>query len=162
MHSIVSKTVALVLLVVPLTSLGVLGFVFLASPPPLRPSARWLSVAPTSQIPANGQPTFLPIMAPRYDAWTRLSDQIVGHVFVRRDLATNDIKVVSAVHGPLAVPVDYDQQAGCFISRCFGVRFDINGTAITDRNVIPSHAADMPAVDFTIVDDVLFVKNTHS
>jgi hypothetical protein len=162
MHSITRKTVALVLLFVPLTSLGVLGFIFLASPLRMHPSETWLSVAPTSQIPADGHPTLLPIMAPHNDAWTRLSDEIAGYVFARRDLATNEIKVVSAVHGPLSAPVDYDQQTGCFISRCCNARFDLDGTEIKDRNVVSSRVNGMHAVDFRIVDDVLFVKNARS
>lgn len=162
MHSITTKTVAFVLLVTPFALLCVIGFAFLASPPPLRSNSPWLAVAPTSQITTDGRPAFLPIKARRYDAWMRHSDEVIGHVFARRDLATNEIKVVSAVHGRLLVPVVYDQQTGCFVSRCFGIRFDINGTIIHDDNANSSRDDDMPRVEFSVVDGVLFVHNSSS
>lgn len=162
MRLMTTKIVALVLLVAPLMVLGGLGFVFLASRPPSRPNSPWLVVIPISQIPADGRPVFLPVGAPRYDAWTRIADEVVGHVYAHRDLITSRIQVISAVHGRLTVPVDYDQQTGCFVSRCFAVRFDINGTVIRDRNTNSSNEDGIDAVDFRIVDDVLFVRNAQS
>jgi hypothetical protein len=101
-------------------------------------------------------------MAPRYDAWTRISDEVIDHVFARRDLVTKQIKVISAIHGRLSVPVDYDQQMGCFVSRCFGVRFDINGIVIQDRTSNTSGDDGMYSVDFKTVDNVLLVRNPKS
>lgn len=98
---------------------------------------------------------------PRYDAWTRVSDDIVGNVYARRDPDTHEITVVSAVHGPLSVPVDYDQMNGCFTSRCYGTRFHLNGTVIQGRNG-GSSKDGLQEIDFTIVNNVLFVRNPQS
>jgi len=162
MHSIVTKRVALLLLFAPLILLGGIGFVFLASPSHSRSNSPWLTVASTSQIPANGRPVFLPVRAPRYDAWTQLTDEVIAHVFVRRDLVTNEIKVISSVHGPLSVPVDYDPQTGCFISRCFDIRFDINGAEIHNDGKNSSNEEGMHPIDFMTVDNVLFIRNKQS
>jgi hypothetical protein len=162
MSSITIKTLTLVLLVIPLLLMGSIGFAFLTSPPRSRPNSPWLAVVPTSQIPVDGRPVLLPVMAPRYDAWTRISDEVIDHVFARRDLVTKQIKVISAIHGRLSVPVDYDQQMGCFVSRCFGVRFDINGIVIQDRTSNTSGDDGMYSVDFKTVDNVLLVRNPKS
>jgi hypothetical protein len=89
----------------------------------------------------------------------RVSDEIVGHVFARSDIVKNEIKVISSVHGRLAVPVDYDHQAACFVSRCFDVRFDIEGTVITNGRADWSREDGMSTVAFRTVDNVLFVRN---
>ncbi len=161
MHSYAKKTIAIALLIAPVTLLGVVGVIFVVSPPRSRSDFLWLSVAPISRIPADGQPALLPIIAPRHDAWMRLRDEIVGQVFARRDLATNEIQVISWLHGPLSVPVDFDPRSGGFISRCFDVRFDINGTVIPNGHGNSSPADGMHAVDFTVIDNVLFVRNTE-
>lgn len=162
MHSIMTKTLALVLLVTPLMLLCGIGFVFLTSTPPSRPNPPWLAVTPTSQIPSDGRPVLLSVRAPRYDAWSRLTGEVVDQVFAHRDLVTNEIKVISARHGRLSASVDYDPQTGCFVSRCFGVRFDIDGTAIQDRPSNMSNDDGMYAVDFTTVDNMLLVRNPRS
>ncbi|MDB5389591.1 MAG: hypothetical protein JWM11_5237 [Planctomycetaceae bacterium] len=153
---------SIVLVIAPFVLLGYIGFVFVTSSPPLRPNSPWLSVATISQIPIDGQPVRLPIKMARYDAWTRLSDQVAGYVFARRDLATNEIHVVSSVHGRLLVPVNYDQISGVYISRCFGIRFGLDGMALKNQKANPSADDRMESFQVKIADSVLCVQNENT
>lgn len=163
MHQLAKKLLVLTLAISPYVLLTGLGFLFLAASPPSRPSPVWLAVANISEIPADGHPVFLPLRLPRFDAWNRFpDDEVTGHVYLRRDVITNEVMVFSALHGPLSVPIDYDHQSNCFISRCFGTRFQLDGKVIQDRNADPPHQHGMQATDFVIVDNVVFVGNTQS
>ena len=162
MHQIAKKLLALILAISPYVLLSGLGFLFLAASHPSHPKPVWLAVANTSQIPTDGRPVFLPLSVPRDDAWNRIpDDRVTGHVYLRRDIFTHEVMVFSALHGPLSVPIDYDHEGNCFVSRCFGTRFQLDGKVIQDRNTDSPHQHGMQAADFVIVDNVVFVRNTQ-
>ena len=160
MKHIAAKILALLLLIAPFAFIGVVGFAFLDSSASARTVPRWLTVSPISKIPIDGEPVLLPVWAPHWDAWTRLPDQIVGHIFARRDSVTNEIQVLSAYHhGQFKVPVEYDHNSRCYRSRCFIVQFNLDGRVIPDPNTRSPEFEKLQEIPTRIADNILFVRN---
>ncbi len=126
------STAALVVLLTPLALLGAIGTRFLFTP--ADPETAWAVAALLSELPENGRPVWLAISAPRSDCWERLPDEPVGCAYARRDPATGEIKVLSAVHSHHGILVDYVPERDCYRSVCYGDSFDLNGNFIHDED----------------------------
>lgn len=108
MHPTAKKTIALGALTSPMLGLMMLGGVFLLSPqtPPDQP---WHLVASVSELPDDGTPVLMPVFGNRFDAWTRLPDERICDVFVRKEPSTTRVSVIpSWHHGDLRIPLVYD------------------------------------------------------
>src|SRR5262245_36328427 len=44
----------------------------------------WVVVTTLETLPADGTPRKFPIVVTRFDAWIRLPDAVIGHVYLRR------------------------------------------------------------------------------
>src|SRR5262245_47253153 len=119
--------------------LGLPAIAFIASPVRQEsPSSPWLFVANVADLPTDGQPKRMPVLAPDRDAWARRPDRVVRSVFVRRLPGQDGVLVLeSQHHGPLRMPVSYDEQAKVFNSCCWRVRFDLEGRELPESDLPP-------------------------
>jgi hypothetical protein len=130
---VLALTLAAVLLVL----LGVPAIAFVTSPSRHASTSPWLFVANLADLPEDGQPRRMPVLAPDRDAWTRRSDKVVGAVFVRRIPGVDQVLVLEPHHhATQRVGVEYDEQSRAFQS-CWGVRFDLEGCELPAPDLPP-------------------------
>jgi hypothetical protein len=111
-------------------------------------------------LPGDGVPVRLLVTAPHRDAWTSLPDQFVGVVYARHIAATDEVRVLSALH-KFGVQVTYDNAEGCFHSQCFSVRFDVDGKVTTDEIAKPWQYEDLTRFPVKIEDGNVLVLLRH-
>jgi hypothetical protein len=124
------------------------GAVFLTAPTQAVPLSRWHDVAYLPEVPVGGPPQRLPIIVPRYDAWTRLPPAVAGVIFLRRT-SDGELIALRAEHGgPLRIPVVFDAQSDSFRSLCRRVAFNLDGEEIPvgDVPLIGENLQKLPTV----------------
>jgi len=115
--------------------LAVPAFAFMTTPLRQPDLSAWGFVADLGELPADGQPKLLRVRFPKRDAWTRHADNIAASVFVR---LVPDRRQVLALYlhlhsGWRVCDVKYDEKTRVFNSRCWGVRFDLEGKEIASE-----------------------------
>jgi len=141
------KSATAILLVLALITIPAgIGFAFIFSgrAAPSRPE--WVKVATIEQLPKDGEPRRFPIVLRRTDAWMRLSDETIGHVFLRRISDSDTILCLRSTFGP-GCPVEFDSSSANLIVPCWQLTFDINGKSMD------SSIADTIGVMHTILRD---------
>jgi hypothetical protein len=85
----------------------------------------WVAVTTLHALPVDSAPQRVPVSMPHFDAWTKLPDQVVGHVFLDRH---GDRMVTAFKATYLGAPLEFDPGTNQFWTPCWkGVRFDIAG-----------------------------------
>jgi hypothetical protein len=153
-----ANAMAAVLLTAPLAVIVSIGAAFVTAPQPQRETPEWLSLAPPEMIPADGHPVRLEVRVPSYDAWTRFPDSTIAHVYARYDLSSRQIRILSGAHGRYHVPIEYDRQTHMYSSRCFKVRFNLDGVAIPDNTSATQTFEDLKAIPCRIANNVILVR----
>jgi hypothetical protein len=137
MHPIAKKTIALSAMAAPMLGLMIVGGEFLLSPQSPAPQS-WHLIASMSELPNDGTPVLLPVFEERFDAWTRLPDERVYDVCVRKEPSTTRVSVTpSWHHGDLRIPIRYDDRENKYVSVCWNVAFDMQGKEITTPGMKP-------------------------
>ena len=85
----------------------------------------WVAVSTLRALPEDGVPQLVPVRVSRFDAWSRMPDDVVGHVFLRRVNKTTEVRALSALYQ--GGTVEYDTQMGVFNVPCWNVQCDIDG-----------------------------------
>lgn len=134
--------------------LGV-GVMFLTPRLEAAPTEFWFALA--VQLPADGEPVRVTIKSPQRDAWMRLSDRVLGHIFVRQ-LPNGQILALRAEHhGDHRIPVAYDEAARVFRSCCWGTRYDLNGKEFAEKGRYPL-GEDMERLPTWVGDGAVWVR----
>jgi len=129
--------VMLAICVCMLVLLGVPAIAFIAAPARQESPSLWPFVTNVADLPADGQPKRMPVLAPDRDVWTRRPDRVMGSVFVRRLPGVDEVMVLESYHGRLRVPVTYDEGTKTFQSCCWRVRFDLEGRELSESGLPP-------------------------
>lgn len=156
MHPTAKKTIAVGLLTAPMLGLMILGGAFLLSPS--RPAAQpWHLIASLSELPDDGTPLLRPVYGKRFDAWTRLPDEWICDVFVRKEPNTTNVSVVPAWHhGNWRIPLRYDEHENKYVSICWNVAFDLHGKEITTLGMTRI-GLDLDELPLKVIDDEIWV-----
>ncbi len=118
----------------------------------------WLPVTNQSSLPEDGQPRLFPVFTPRRDAWTQLPDEVVGHVYLRRLPGEGRVLALRPEHhDQLRISVVYDETQKVFRSRCWSLRFDLDGQEL-DRPGQARVGHMMPSVPVRCQDGQVFVR----
>ena len=126
---------------------------FLFAPANFGERDKWLRVASYSYLPEDGAPAFISIRFSRQDGWTRTPEETIGHVFLRRIVATGEVVALKTLHSR-GSSVVYDVDMRLFRCLCWGVEFDLNGMPVKDGH------SDMAIqrVDVKVQDGEVFVR----
>jgi len=137
MHATAKKVIASCAMTAPILGLMIVGGAFLLSPQ--SPTTQsWHLIASMSELPDDGTPMLMPVFEKRFDAWTRLPDERVCDVFVRKEPRTTRVSVTpSWHHGDLRIPIRYDDRENKYVSVCWNVAFDMQGKEIITPGMKP-------------------------
>ena len=133
MHPATTKAIALTVMSVPMLGFMMLGAAFLLSPHgPATES--WHLVGSVADLPEDGTPVLMPVFGKHFDAWTRLPNERISDVFVRKVPETMKVSAALAWHhDQLRIPIRYEQREHKYISVCWNVEFDLQGHEIIGR-----------------------------
>jgi hypothetical protein len=155
MRLICRKVAVLLLGCVPLVVLGWAAAAFLTVPTP-EPSSPWFAVARRSALEHNGQPQRVPVLAPQRDAWARLPEVLLGHVFVR--LSSNgQVIALRAETRNNRLRVVYDETSQLFRSPCWAATFDLDGREIAEGGH-PLFDETLEQLPVQVSDDVVWIR----
>ena len=137
MHSAATKAIAVAVMSVPMLGFMMLGAAFLLSPHGPAPES-WHLIGSVSDLPDDGLPVLIPVFGKHFDAWTRLPDEKISNVFVRKEPGTTKVSAALAWHhGQFRIPIRYDQSEHKYVSACWNVEFDLQGHEIIERGIKP-------------------------
>ncbi len=141
-----------------LALLGLPAIAFVTSPLRLAPDSAWFFVANLADLPEDGQPRRMFVLAPDRDAWIRRPDKVVGSVFVRRTSDADRALVLEPYHHEeMRVSVIYDKRSRSFQSSCWEVRFDLDGGELLEPG-LPPMGDHMPRLPVRVVEGQVFVN----
>lgn len=101
-------------------------------------------VAMLDQVPADGSPVTVPILAERVDAWTRFPAQPIGAVFLRR-LGDGKIQAINVRCPHAGCSVIYDKAGGKLFCPCHNASFDFDGRRLDSNSPSPRDLDVLPA-----------------
>ena len=123
------KTAIFALASIIVLTLALPSAAFLAAPSNSQHQVQWIRVASVSSLPEDGTPRLMPIRLARRVDWTRMPEETIGHVFLRRTPEAGAVVALTPHHSRGAA-VAYDVEKRCFRCTCWGVEFDRNGNPL--------------------------------
>jgi hypothetical protein len=103
------------------------GGVFLIAPLRSRQPVEWVRVASLAELEFDDAPQMFVIRMPRSDGWTRMPDQCIGRVFLRRIPGIEKVAALHTHHSRYGTAVTYYPAERIFKCQCFGVEFNLDG-----------------------------------
>jgi hypothetical protein len=143
-------------LIVPILGAAWLGAGFLTfrHKPPMQSK---FYVTSLSELPDDGTPVLKAVYQKQYDAWTRLPDQRIGNVFVRKDPMTARVSIFrSSHHAEFRIPLRYEAEAKQYVSCWWNVAFDLRGKEIR-KLCAQASGFDMTSLPLQIRDEGVWV-----
>lgn len=88
---------------------------------------RWILVARLSALPDDNVPRRFPAVADHVNAWTRMPQQTVGAVYLRRSPGDATVQAFNVVCPHAGCLVDYAPEQKGFLCPCHDSRFTLDG-----------------------------------
>jgi len=96
---------------------------------------RFYRLARLENLPEDGTPHRVPVIADREDAWTRYAQEPIGAVFLMR--TGNEVKAIHVVCPHAGCFVNYDAQQKKFFCPCHNASFDLSGRRLEANSPSP-------------------------
>jgi len=136
--------------------IGGVGGAFLLTPVRAGTPSPWLHVADLAPLPEDGTPVLVAVAKPMYDAWTRLPDRVLGSIYLRRSLPTDEIIALSTWN-EWGARVEYDSEKRIFRDRrCWSGRFTADGRNL---DIGPQH--DLVRFDVRVIGQNVYINCKH-
>jgi hypothetical protein len=130
MRRILLSFLAVIIGAIPILFVAAIGVAAIVLPPRGPERSQWVPLVDLSDLPTDGTPELIPVVAPQYDGWIRNEDRPVDGVLVRR--TKEGVKVLIARHHLGATAYD-DPHSRIYRSPCWVVTFDLDGKVIDPR-----------------------------
>jgi hypothetical protein len=150
---IASISIAIILVL----ALALPGGAFLISPLRSRQTAEWVRVASFAELEFDGAPQMFAIHVPRSDGWTRMPDQCIGRVFLRRIPGTEKVAALHTHHSRYGTAVTYYPAERIFKCQCFGVEFNLDGQ-LRHPERDAGFTSGMQTIEAKVVSNDVFVR----
>jgi hypothetical protein len=116
----------------------------------------WVCVGQLAELPEDGTPRQVAVQLPQRDAWHALPDRRLGVVFLRRLPGGRVVALRAEHHGSFRIPVLYDPQKQSFRSKCWAIRFNLEGREIPEDGVLSGDT--MEAIPVRVRNEALYVR----
>jgi Rieske Fe-S protein len=86
----------------------------------------WVAVTTLESLSADSVPRRFPIAVPRFDAWSRLPDEVIGSVHLRRTETPSQVLALCTTNHS-GCPVEFNAEKRVFEDPCWKGRWDVDG-----------------------------------
>ena len=121
------KAAALSIAVLLALAITLPGVAFLTGSALAARKADWVNVGSHASLPDDGTPELVIVRVTRTDAWTRLPDEVIGRVWLRRVPDTAEVVALHHYHLRSGAGVVFDDAKRVFRSQCWDLEFDLDG-----------------------------------